>query len=314
MESLSSLGSNVTTIVLLGFHDTEQFNWLFFTLILLIYCVTICGNLLILTLVSYSKTLHTPMYFFLTQLSIGDIMLTSDITPNMLNIILHGRSSITFSGCITQFFFFGTIEVFECLLLMVMSIDRYLAICSPLRYVSVMSQRLCNKFVFGSWLLSSSITLNMTIGISQLNFCGPNTIDHFFCDLSPLLELSCSDTSMVQIVQAFLAIPVTGIPFLLIVFSYTKIIFAIIQISSLSGRLKVFSTCSSHLTVVSIFYGSLTVMYILPNKGHSVNINKVLAMVYTVFTPFMNSLIYSLRNKDINDALRNVLYHKPAHC
>ncbi|KAM9312314.1 olfactory receptor 11A1-like [Gastrophryne carolinensis] len=300
------------TIIILGFHDICQFNFLVFALILLIYGVTICGNLLIITLVSCSKTLHTPMYFFLSQLSITDIMLSTDIAPNTLNIVLHGKSSMSFSGCISQFYFFGTSETSECLLLMVMSIDRYLAICSPLHYSSIINQELCNKLAFASWLLSCSVSLSLTVCICQLQFCGPNTIDHFFCDVSPLLKLSCSDTSVIQLGSILLSIPVVGIPFFVIVISYTNIVSSIIKISSLLGRLKAFSTCSSHLTVVSIFYGTLIIMYILPTKGKSLIISKVLAMLYTVFTPFFNPIIYSLRNKDIHEALRNAMFRKSA--
>ncbi|KAM9312316.1 olfactory receptor 1468-like [Gastrophryne carolinensis] len=306
--------SNITSIVFRGFHDIGNVylhvNLLFFTLILLVYCVTICGNLLIITLVSYSKTLHTPMYFFLSQLSVSDIMLSTDITPTLLNVLQNVTASVRFLGCITQFYFFATSETSECLLLMVMSIDRYVAICSPLRYVSIMTQVLCCETAFVSWILSGSISLIVTTCVCQLQFCGPNTIDHFFCDFSPLLELSCSDTSLAQMVSTSLSIPVIGIPFIVIVLSYAKIVSSIIKISSSLGRLKAFSTCSSHLTVVSIYYGTLIVMYILPSHGHSLIISRVLAMVYTVFTPFLNPMIYSLRNKDINVALKNAVHHK----
>ncbi|KAM9312262.1 olfactory receptor 1496-like [Gastrophryne carolinensis] len=303
----ASYKSNVTTIILLGFHDIGRFNLLLFTLILVIHCVTICGNLLIITLVFYSETLHTPMYFFLTQLSISDIILSMAIAPNLLNVIRCFKTSISFSGCITQFYFFGISETSECLLLMVMSIDRYLAICSPLNYVSIMNHVLCNKLALASWLLSCSVSLGLTIAICQLQLCGPNVIDHFFCDLYPLLKLSCSDTSMIQMISTMMSIPVIAMPFLVIVISYTNIVSAIIKISTSCGRLKAFSTCSSHLSVVSIFYGTLIIIYILPTKGHSRIISKVLAMLYTVFTPLFNPVIYSLRNKDINVALRNFI-------
>ncbi|KAM5171658.1 olfactory receptor 1468-like [Mantella aurantiaca] len=261
-------------------------------------------------LVHYSKILHSPMYFFLTQLSISDIMLTTDIAPNMLNIVLHEQASITLSGCITQLYFFGFSEASECLLLTVMSYDRYLAICSPLHYASIMNQLLCLKLVFASWLLSCSVELTLTLCISQLQFCGPNTVDHFFCDFNPVVELSCSDVSMIQIEASLMCIPVIVLPFFVILFSYTYIVLTIVRISSVSGRLKSFSTCSSHLTVVSIFYGTLIAMYMLPNDGHSQIINKTLSMLYTVFTPLLNPFIYSLRNKDIKDALKKCLFYQ----
>ncbi|KAM9312220.1 olfactory receptor 1M1-like [Gastrophryne carolinensis] len=257
-------------------------------------------------LVSYSKTLHTPMYFFLTQLSTADIMLTSDIAPNMLKVILHKESPMSFSGCITQLYFFSLSEAFECLLLMVMSYDRYLAICSPLHYASIMNQLLCKKLALASWLLSCFVELVLILSIKELNFCGPDTIDHCFCDFSPVLELSCSDTFMVQLEAILLCIPVVAAPFFVIVVSYTKLVLAILKITS-SGRLKSFYTCSSHLTVVCLFYGTLSAIYMIPKEGQSLMTSKSLAMMYTVFTPLLNPLIYSLRNKDIKEALKKAL-------
>ncbi|KAM5171657.1 olfactory receptor 1468-like [Mantella aurantiaca] len=261
-------------------------------------------------LVSYSKALHSPMYFFLTQLSISDVMLSTDITPNMLNILLHEKASISFSGCITQYYFFSLLETVECFLLTVMSYDRYLAICAPLHYTSIMNHRLCVKLVLVSWLFSCSIAIMLTLSMNQLQFCGPNTIDHFFCDFYPLVELSCSTVSIIQMESTVLSIPVLVVPLLVIVVSYTCIVLAILKISSFSGRLKTFSTCSSHLSVVSIFYGTLITMYMMPSEGQSHDISKTLALLYTVFTPFLNPFIYSFRNNDIKKALRNALQTK----
>ncbi|KAM9312229.1 olfactory receptor 10A7-like [Gastrophryne carolinensis] len=300
---------NVTTFVLLGFSNIGRFQLLLFIVLLVIYCVTIYGNLLIITLVSFSQTLHTPMYFFLTQLAIADILMTTDIAPNMLNMLRHKQGSISFYGCITQMYLFGSSEASECLLLMVMSYDRYLAICSPLHYTMIMNQSLCIKLVLASWLLSCCLLLMLTLEICKLQFCGPNTIDHFFCDFEPLVKLSCSDISIVQREDIFLVIPLAVVPFFVIVGSYTKIVLTILKISSISGKLKSFSTCSAHLTVVSILYGTLIVMYMLPSEGRSKMISKAMAMMYTTVTPFLNPLIYSLRNKDIKNAL-NIIYRK----
>ncbi|KAM9312228.1 olfactory receptor 10A7-like [Gastrophryne carolinensis] len=306
--SRASYENNITTILFLGFHTIGKLNFLLFSFLIIIYFVTVCVNSLIIVLVGGSKILHTPMYFFLTQLSTADIMLTTNIVPNMLKILFHGRTSMTFSGCITQFFYFGFSEMSECFLLLAMSYDRYLAICSPLHYVSIMNRVLCVTLVLLSWLLSACAALILTLGVCQLHFCGPNTIDHFFCDFHPLLELSCSDTSKVEMRATLVCIAVVVIPFCIIVVSYTYIVVAILKISSSSGRMKSFSTCSSHLTVVFIFYGTLTAMYMLPNEGQSLAMSKTLAMLYTVFTPFLNPLIYSLRNKDIKGALNNFVY------
>ncbi|KAM5126029.1 olfactory receptor 1468-like, partial [Mantella aurantiaca] len=255
-------------------------------------------------LVSYSKTLHSPMYVFLTQLSASDIILSTVIVPNILNILLNERPSISFSGCITQFYFFGLMSVFECYTLTVMSYDRYLAICSPLHYVSIMGQELCITFIFASWLLSFSISLFIVFRICQLQFCGPNIIDDFFCDLEPLLNLSCSDVSVVRMEISVISVFDVIFPFVVILVSYMYIVVTIAKIRSFSGRLKSFSTCSSHLTVVCMYYGTLTVMYVLPNEDQSQTISRMLPMLYTVLTPFLNPCIYSLKNKDIKEALK----------
>ncbi|XP_040197859.1 olfactory receptor 1468-like [Rana temporaria] len=263
-------------------------------------------------LVYYSKTLHSPMYFFLSQLSVSDIMLTTDIAPNILHIALHERTPISFSDCIAQYYVFGSTEAFECYLLTVMSYDRYLAICSPLHYTSIMKQTLCIKIVLASWIFSCFMASISTFAISQLEFCGPNAIDYLYCDLNPLVGLSCSDTSRIQIEASLLCIPVLILPFLVIVVSYTYIVLTLLKIPSLSGKQKCFSTCSSHLTVVFIYYGTLLAAYLIPKKGQSRTISKILPLLFTVFTPFINPFIYSLRNKDIKDSLK-ILYRKKSN-
>ncbi|XP_018415307.1 PREDICTED: olfactory receptor 11L1-like [Nanorana parkeri] len=305
--------NNVTTIFFVRFYNGKNLNILLFTLLLMMYIVTICGHLLIIPLLAYSKTLHSPMYFFPSQLSINDIILTTDIAPNMLNILLHDQTFIYFSSCIAQFYFFCFSETFECLLLMVMSYDRYLAICSPLHYASIMNHALCIKFILATWSLNCLVGFIVTHGMCQLQFCGPNTIHHFYCDLNPLMELSCSDVSIIEMEATLLCIPVLAFPLCVIVGSYTRVVLAILKISSVSGRQKSFSTCSSHLTVVFIFYGTLIAMYALPNEGQLDHISKILALLYTVFTPFLNPFIYSLRNKDIKEALRLAVYHFGAY-
>ncbi|XP_072259226.1 olfactory receptor 1468-like [Pyxicephalus adspersus] len=296
---------NVTLFFFLGFTNTAVYNLLFFTLVLILYIGTICGNFMIIMLVYYSKTLHSPMYFFLSQLSISDILLTTNIVPNMLNIILHERTIILFPGCVTQYYVFCSVEGFECYLLTVMSYDRYLAICSPLHYASIMNHGLCIKLVLISWLLSCFMAFILSFSICQLDFCGSNSIDYFYCDFNPLVELSCSETSRIQIEATLLGFPALIIPFLVIVVSYTCIVLTLLKIPSYSGRLKSFSTCSSHLTVVFIFYGSLIVIYMIPKEGQSQTINKMMTMLYTAFTPFLNPFIYSLRNKDIRKIVKH---------
>ncbi|XP_072259196.1 olfactory receptor 10A7-like [Pyxicephalus adspersus] len=307
-----SYRNNITVVFLLGFPDMDKFNIVLFTMLLIVYCVTIYGNFLIITLVTYSKNLHSPMYFFLTQLSIADIILSTDICPVMLKIIIHPRASITFSGCIAQLYFFVLTEGYECLLLMVMSYDRYLAICAPFHYVSIMNHKLCIQLVAASWILGSAVALILVLGLYQLNFCSPNRIDHFFCDYYPVMELSCSDVSTVQMEATVLCILVIVLPFVVIVISYVYIVLTILKIPSFSGRMKSFSTCSSHLTVVSIFYGTLIATYIISNGNQTKMFSKAVSLPYTVLTPLLNPFIYSLRNNDIKKAVRKFIYNQNA--
>ncbi|XP_066445758.1 olfactory receptor 10A2-like [Eleutherodactylus coqui] len=297
--------NNLTAVIdffLTGFQGDYYVRNLLFCFLFVVFITTIYGNLLIITLVSTSKNLHTPMYFFISQLSISDILLTTDIVPNMLHILLNNGGTITFIGCITQFYFFCVSEASECLLLTVMSYDRYVAICDPLHYASTITMFLCLKWVAVCWFLGFLIALIDTYRPSTLTFCGPNVIDHFFCDLIPLLEIACSDTFVVQLQNSLLGIPVLVIPIIIIITCYVHIISTILMIPSNISRHKAFSTCSSHLIVVSIFYCSLFSVYIIPRKGQSSSISKVLSLLYTVFTPFINPIIYSLRNKDIKKA------------
>ncbi|XP_063305953.1 olfactory receptor 1468-like [Pelobates fuscus] len=301
---------NKTTSIeflLLGFPNIHSFQSVFFCL-LLFYFVTVSGNLTIIWLVVSNTSLHTPMYFFLTQLSFSDIILTTNIVPNTLSIVLQQGKIMSFSDCMTQFYFFGSSESSECLFLTVMAYDRYLAICRPLHYTAIMHHAFTLKLVIVSWLLSFLFTLITIITISRLHFCGPNVIDHFFCDLDPLIAISCSDTSNVKLVIFILCFPMVILPLILILMSYTYIVLSILRITSTSGRGKVFSTCSSHLSVVSIFYGTLIGIYVRPTKGLSLTVRKVMSLFYTVVTPMLNPIIYSLRNKDIKQAIKCCIF------
>ncbi|XP_063302602.1 olfactory receptor 11L1-like [Pelobates fuscus] len=296
--------TTVNEFLLLGFQNLYGFKIYFFLGILVSFLGTICGNLLIIWLVASVCSLQSPMYFFLTQLSFSDLILTTTIVPNTLHILWDEGGTISFSGCIFQYYFFACSEVSECFLLSIMAYDRYLAICHPLRYVTLMNNVLCIKLAIASWLSSFSIVLIDTISITQLQLCGSYIIDHFFCDLTPLLELACSDTYFLEIELPILCIPVAVFPLIIIILSYIYIVQAVLRISSNSERGKAFSTCSSHLTVVSIFYGTLIGSYMIPSKGKSLAVSKVVSLFYTVVTPMINPIIYSLRNKDIKDAMR----------
>ncbi|XP_069812843.1 olfactory receptor 10A7-like [Dendropsophus ebraccatus] len=293
----------VTEFILLGFQVSQNIRILMFSLLIVIYWFTMFMNLLIITLVSTSKILHTPMYFFISQLSITDILLSTDIVPNMLHILLYNRGAITFIGCMTQFYFFSTLEASESILLTVMSYDRYVAICNPLRYSSIMTSTYCVILSVISWLAAFSIMLFLLIPILMLNFCGPNIIDHFFCDTLPILELSCSDTYNVHLEASLLSFPMIFIPIIVIVVSYIRIMVTTLRIPSSTGRQKAFSTSSSHLIVVSIFYWTIFSVYIVPPRRQSSTISKILSLLYTVFTPLINPIIYSLKNNDIKKTL-----------
>ncbi|XP_056425000.1 olfactory receptor 10A7-like [Hyla sarda] len=298
--------TTVSEIFLLGFKNIHDIKIVLFILLLGVYCVTICGNLLIMALVSYSRTLHSPMYFFLTQLSLSDILLTTDIVPNTLSGIITEGSVVSFPGCITQFYIFGCCEAHECFLLAAMAYDRYVAICNPLRYTTIMDFSLTLKMILVGWILGALFILVTTLSIIGLEFCGPNVIDHFFCDFTPILELSCSETSMVELEILCLSVFSLILPFLMTVTSYGCIISTILSLSSKLQRSKAFSTCSSHLIVVCMFYGILITIYMIPTKGVSLNAIKVASLLYTVVTPMLNPIIYSLRNKDITETIKKL--------
>ncbi|XP_040273519.1 olfactory receptor 1500-like [Bufo bufo] len=298
--------TNFKEFFLLGFQGSLLLRIVLFCLFFVVFWVTVCGNLLTITLVSTSINLNTPMYFFISQLSISDIMLTSDITPKMLHTLLNHGETITLIGCMTQVFFFCAIETSECLLLTVMSYDRYVAICKPLRYSSIMTNTYCVTLVVFFWSVSFFMAFIDILTLSRLYFCELNVIDHLFCDILPLLKLSCSDTFPMKLQMSLLCIPFLIIPSIIIVVSYVNIARAILQIPSNISRQKAFSTCSSHLIVVSIFYWTIFSIYILPTNGTS-DMNKILSLLYTVFTPLVNPIIYSLRNKDIKKAVQDTI-------
>ncbi|MEE6505987.1 hypothetical protein FKM82_007442 [Ascaphus truei] len=295
--------TTVTEFLLLGFPAVHNFKILLFLVFLLLYIFTLAGNFLIIALVSTSHHLHTPMYFFLSHLSLSDILMTTDIVPNMLYVIMAEGGVISLIGCITQYFIFSVSVGAECFLLTVMSYDRYLAICNPLRYSAIMDFKLCCQMIFWCWFSAFVASLCMAIMVSSFQLCNPNVIDHFFCDLTPLLEHSCSNRFIVDTVLSFLGIPCVILPFIFIIATYVCISLTILRISSTTGRQKAFSTCSSHLAVVCTYYGTLFAKYVVPSKGQSLNVKKITSLLYTVATPFLNPIIYTLRNKEIQAAL-----------
>ncbi|XP_005349638.1 olfactory receptor 1496-like [Microtus ochrogaster] len=296
--------------LLLGLSIPPAYKHLFYSLFLAMYLTTILGNLLIIVLVLLDSHLHTPMYLFLSNLSFSDLCFSSVTTPKLLQNMQSQIPSITFGGCLTQLYFymfFGNMEIF---LLVVMAYDRYVAICFPLHYTSIMSPKLCVCLLLPLWMLTTLHAMMHTMLMARLSFCENNVILHFFCDLSPLLNLACSDTSVNE-----LMILITGgsfiiVPFLLIVTSYSRIVSSIFKISSTQGIYKVFSTCGSHLSVVSLFYGTLFGLYLCPSTNYSPVKETTMTMMYTVVTPMLNPFIYSLRNRDMKMALKRVIYNK----
>nr|XP_032639855.1 olfactory receptor 11A1-like [Chelonoidis abingdonii] len=265
------------------------------------------GNILIIILVVTDQHLHIPMYFFLGNLSCLETCYTSTILPRMLVSLLTGDRTISFRGCIVQFYIFEVLVTTECFLLSMMSYDRYLAICKSLHYGALMNGRLCVLLLSGSWIIGF-LAITMTISLmSQLPFCGPSKIDHFFCDFTPMAKLSCSDTHLIEFLRFVLSTLCSLPPFLLTITSYVYIITSLLRIPSTTERQKAFSTCSSHLIVVTAFYGTLIIVYLLPKTKILRDLNKVFSLFYTVPTPLVNPLIYSLRNKEVKKALRKAV-------
>ncbi|KAM5135832.1 olfactory receptor 5V1-like [Mantella aurantiaca] len=291
--------------ILLGFGTLNNFKTLIFMVFFTIYIATLSGNLFIIVLVLRYRHLHTPMYILLIHLSICDIVFTTNIAPPMLCHILIEVGKLSMAGCILQFYVDGSSIVAECFILTVMSYDRYLAICNPLHYTSIMEHGVCLKLVGLSWLVGLLVTLCTSLLVFSSDFCGPNIIDHFICELDPLLKLSCSDTSVMETLIFVLSIPIIVFPFMFIIVTYICICLTVLKIPSSTGRQKAFSTCSSHLTVVSTYYGTLTAIYVVPNRGHA--LSKALYVLYTVVTPLLNPIIYSLRNQDIRKAFKMLL-------
>ncbi|KAM4749311.1 olfactory receptor 6N1-like [Rhinophrynus dorsalis] len=296
--------TQVTEILLLGFQHLINFKIPLFTVFLLIYIVILGGNFLIIFLVTTSEHLKTPMFYFLKNLGLADVLLTTNIVPMMLNIILHDEITISLVSCIAQLYFFGVSGFVQCFLLAVMSYDRYLAICNPLHYISIMEPSVCLGLVIGSWLLVFVLISSEIIMVCQLHFCGLNYINHFFCDFGPVVALSTSDTSVLMLQDFIISIPMIFVPFVLIILTYIGIFITILRFPTNIGRKKSFSTCSSHLTVVCTYYGTLIIVYMGSSVENSVNINKFLSLFYIVITPFMNPIIYSLRNKELRGALK----------
>uniref|UniRef100_A0A8C3HHY8 Olfactory receptor n=1 Tax=Chrysemys picta bellii TaxID=8478 RepID=A0A8C3HHY8_CHRPI len=306
--------TSITEFILLGFGDLPELQTPLFLMFLLIYVVTVAGNILIVALVVADQHLHTPMYLFLGNfnLSFLEIWFTSVTNPKMLLNFLSGNKTISFLACMAQSYFYFALGSTEFTLLVVMSFDRYIAICHPLRYAAIMKQRLCIQLVFVSWVGGFLIISLRIVLVCKLRFCGPNVINHFFCDSTPLFQLSCTDTQLIKRVDSILLSAIVLTSLCLTTISYACIFYSILRIPSATGRQKAFATCASHLTVVTLIYGSCIFMYARPIHGYSLDHNKVVSVLNTVVTPLLNPFIYSLRNKSVKLALRDAFSRSKA--
>ncbi|XP_032977351.1 olfactory receptor 2G3-like [Rhinolophus ferrumequinum] len=297
----------VTEFVFLGLSSQPAMQLILFIMFLFFYLLTVAGNIIIITVIQIEPRLQTPMYFFLTNLSFLDICYISTNVPQMLSNMVGKKKTIPFSSCATQMYFSLSFGMIECVLLGVMAYDRYVAICHPLHYAVIMNRSTCVQLAAISW--SSSFLNSMVINVLTLSlpYCGPNVLNHFFCEVPSILRLACTDTSFTEMVVFIFSIIIVFIPFLLIVVSYARILLSLLRMQSASGRHKALSTCASHLTVVALFYGTAIFMYMRPQSKSSRAGGKIIAVFYTVVTPMCNPLIYSLRNQDVKGALRKVI-------
>ncbi|KAG8441536.1 hypothetical protein GDO86_007055 [Hymenochirus boettgeri] len=296
--------TRITEFLLLGFSGSHTLKDLLFFLCIVIYIMSLTVNFMIIGLYLGSRNLRSPMYFFLSHLSVNDIMLSTSVGPNVFDLLLSDEKTMSVSACVAQYSASGFFTGAECLVLTLMAYDRYLAICHSLHYINIMTSRQSLKLLTQSCFLMFLITLTSVTAMSYSGFCGCNNLDCIYCDYSPLLEVSCTDIYVMEILKTILAMPVVVLPLLIVISSYTNIILSILRISTSTGRQKAFSTCISHLTVVCTYYGILIAKYVIPSKGQSSNNNKIISLVYTMVTPLFNPIIYSVRNQEIQKALR----------
>ncbi|XP_074083813.1 olfactory receptor 5B2-like [Macrotis lagotis] len=294
--------TEVHEFILIGLTDVPELQVPLFFIFMLIYLITLIGNLGLIALIIFDSRLHTPMYFFLSNLSLVDFGYSSAVTPKVMAGLLTGNKVISYNGCATQLFFFSSLAGTECFLLAFMAYDRHAAVCKPLHYNTTMTPTVCAFMISCSYMcgfLAASIIIGNTFSLS---FCRSNIIHHFFCDLPPLLVLSCSDVSTSETVLFIIASLNSLSPFLMIFASYVLIFITILKIRSAEGRKKAFLTCASHLTAVCLFYGTVMFMYFQPSSSHSMDSDKMVSVFYTMIIPMLNPLVYSLRNKDVKNA------------
>nr|XP_033818236.1 olfactory receptor 1361-like [Geotrypetes seraphini] len=304
---------NQTTVLeflLLGFTEHLELRGFLFVTFLVMYTINLLGNGTMISVIAGNSHLHTPMYFFLCNLSLVDMCFSSLTVPKLLNNLISDSKTISFSSCIVQLYFFNVFGSSECVIMSIMAYDRYVAICNPLHYVTTMNKKVCLSMSIASWIIGFSNGLLHTLLVCRLSFCKSNEIQHYFCDLAQMLQLSCTDTSINELVIFGEGSTLVILPFVIILISYIQIITTILKIKSTGGRWKTFSTCSSHLTVVILFYGTLIFMYFRPSSSYSMAKDRISSVVYNVLSPMLNPFIYSLRNREVKIALKRVLQRK----
>ncbi|XP_066238292.1 putative olfactory receptor 1F12P [Saccopteryx leptura] len=306
--------TSASEFILLGFSSQPERQELIFGLFLVMYVIGAAGNWLIILAIGSDSHLHMPMYFFLTNLSLVDFCFISATVPKMLVNIQKQTQSISYGGCLAQIYFCILLANMDNFLLMAMAYDRYVAICHPLHYSTMMSLQICALMLGSSWLIANFHSLLHTLLMARLEFCASNIIPYFFCDLVPLLQLSCSNTQLNQLMILLVGGLIVLVPFLGILISYIYIVSAVLKVPSARGKLKAFSTCGSHLIVVILFYGTITGVYLDPSSSHSADKDSLASVMYMVVIPMLNPFIYCLRNKDMKRALRKLFSVKALFC
>ncbi|XP_029437361.1 olfactory receptor 1F1-like [Rhinatrema bivittatum] len=302
--------NQTTEFILLGFSDLPQYQMALFAVFMLTMLIALVGNSIIIAILSLNPQLHNPMYFFLGNLSFLDICLTLVTVPQMLKNFLVEKKTISFTGCMAQVYFFWNFTSAEDFLLAVMAFDRYVAICNPLHYTMLMKKRLCIQLVVGLWVTANLDAILQTVLTSRLSFCGPNEINHFLCEMTPLFKLSCSDTFLNEMVIFIEGTLVVMGSFSVILISYVWIITVILKMHSAERRSKAFSTCSSHLVVVTIYFGTTIFMYFRPSNSNFLTKEKVASVMYCILVPMLNPFIYSLRNNEVKRAFRRAIFER----
>ncbi|XP_031198531.1 olfactory receptor 10J1-like [Mastomys coucha] len=300
----------VSEFVFQGFSSFQEYKFTLFMVFLALYLLTLTGNVIIMMIIGIDRHLHTPMYFFLCMLSTSETVYTLVIVPRMLASLVGSSQSISLAGCATQMFFFITLAINNCFLLTAMGYDRYVAICNPLRYTVIMNKRVCAQLVWGSCSIGLLVAIIQIASVFRAPFCD-REVAHYFCDIRPVMKLSCADTTLHDIINFIISSLVIVVPMGLVFISYILIISTILKIASAEGRKKAFATCASHLTVVIIHYGCASIAYLKPKSENTRDQDQLISVTYTVFTPLLNPVVYTLRNKEVKDAIYRAIGKKP---